>query len=283
MGSMIKQGLLKRLREEGNHSQLDMAECLEISRPSYLLIEKGEKDLTLSQLSKLADFYGVTADSILAGQPEPKIQISVEKSSKTSIKKSNNLRINIPQKKLDKFKEVFLYILEKVGSRPNVGMAVIYKLFYFIDFDYYEKYEEQLIGATYIKNHFGPTPVEFIKLAKEMIAADELEEVKSKYFEKDQTKYLPHRCADLSQLSAREIKHIDNVLDRLAAKNASEMRDYSHKDVPWIVAKEGQPIEYESVFYRTDDTTDREYDADSSLIKKKKTVRGSKTTSKSKI
>ena len=43
-------------------------------------------------------------------------------------------------------------------------MTVLYKLLYFIDFDYYEKFEEQLVGATYIKNHFGPTPVEFKKI-----------------------------------------------------------------------------------------------------------------------
>ena len=79
-----------------------------------------------------------------------------------------------------------LYILEKVGGKSNVGMGVLYKLLYFIDFDYYEKYEDQLVGATYIKNHFGPTPVEFIKLAKQMMDQDELEEVKSKYFEKEQ-------------------------------------------------------------------------------------------------
>ena len=43
-------------------------------------------------------------------------------------------------------------------------MTVLYKLLYFIDFDYYEKFEDQLVGATYIKNHFGPTPVEFKKI-----------------------------------------------------------------------------------------------------------------------
>ena len=69
------------------------------------------------------------------------------------------------KKILKKFKEVLLYILEKVGSKPNVGMTVLYKLLYFIDFDYYEKFEEQLLGATYIKNHFT-NPVEFKKSLK---------------------------------------------------------------------------------------------------------------------
>jgi len=66
------------------------------------------------------------------------------------------MRIIISQANVKKFKEVFLYILEKVGARPNIGETALYKLLYFIDFDYYEKFEEQLIGAKYIKNHFGP-------------------------------------------------------------------------------------------------------------------------------
>ncbi len=51
------------------------------------------------------------------------------------------------KKTCGKFKEVLLYILGKVGSLPNVGETVIYKLLYFIDFDYFEMYEEQLIGS----------------------------------------------------------------------------------------------------------------------------------------
>ena len=65
--------------------------------------------------------------------------------------------------------------LGKVGAKPNVGETVLYKLLYFIDFNYYEKYEEQLIGATYIKNHHGPTPIEFQAIVNEMIEKKEIE------------------------------------------------------------------------------------------------------------
>ena len=168
----------------------------------------------------------------------------------------------MPQKNLKKFKEVLLYILEKVGGKSNVGMTVLYKLLYFIDFDYYEKFEEQLIGATYIKNHFGPTPVEFKKIVESMEEKGELETVKSKYFQHEQTKYLPRRESDISVLNAREIKHIDEVLERLSNKNAKELSDYSHEDIPWLITKEGQPILYEAVFYRTEETSVREYTPD---------------------
>lgn len=161
-------------------------------------------------------------------------------------------RISIPQKNMSKFKEVLLYVLERVGGFPNVGETVLNKLLYFIDFDHYERFEEQLIGATYIKNKHGPTPNELICLKKEMLAKKELKKIVVNYFGKQQNRYIPIREPNLSILNGNEIKTIDEVLDKHAKKNADQISDYSHKDVPWIVTKIGGPINYEAVFYRTD-------------------------------
>src|SRR5574341_2457677 len=169
------------------------------------------------------------------------------------------LRINVPQKNLAKFKEVLLYILDGAGSKSNVGETVIYKLLYFIDFNFYEKYEEQLVGATYIKNKYGPTPVEFVKIVEKMIEGGEIEKVKSEYFKLQQTKYLPRRKPDLAKLTATEIEVIDDVLNRLSEMNASQISAYSHSDVPWMTTQDGEAIEYESVFYRTPPYSVRAY------------------------
>ena len=165
-----------------------------------------------------------------------------------------------PTEDVLKFKEVLLYILEKVGSKHNVGKTVLYKLLYFIDFDYYELYEEQLIGAKYIKNTYGPTPVNFQKIINEMVDAGDVEIISSKYFDREQTKYLPVRKARLNCLSGQEIQHIDNVLFKHSDKTANELSSLSHRDVPWIGARDKETISYESVFYRTVETSVRNYD-----------------------
>jgi uncharacterized phage-associated protein len=169
------------------------------------------------------------------------------------------MRISVPQKNLQKFKEVLLYILNKVGAKENIGETVIYKLLYFIDFDFYEKYEEQLIGATYIKNKYGPTPVEFAKIVEKMIEGKEIEKVKSEYFNFPQTKYLPRRKPDLMNLKANEIEVIDDVLNRLSEMNGSQISAYSHNDLPWMTTADGETIDYESVFYRTPPYSVRAY------------------------
>lgn len=257
---MIKHTFLLELRNKQGISQAFVAKKIGVSRASYIEIEKGAKELTLSQANKIAEIFNVSFEELLSGKIISGIHVSIENESEK--KERQETRIDVPQKNLKKFKEVLLYVLEKVGSKSNVGMTVLYKLLYFIDFDYYEKFEEQLVGATYIKNHFGPTPVEFKKIVESMESKGELETVKSKYFLHEQTKYLPHRKADISVLNAKEIKHIDEVLSRLSDKSATELSEYSHNDVPWITAEDGRPLSYESVFYRTKNTSVREYEPD---------------------
>ena len=115
------------------------------------------------------------------------------------------------------------------------------------------------MGLKYIKNTFGPTPVDFAKLIKNMEKDGDLEEVKTKYFNKEQTKYLPRKAPDLTMLSAQELKHIDRELERLSDKTGTELSNFSHKDIPWIGAEMGEIMDYEAVFYRNNDTSLREY------------------------
>ncbi len=250
---------IKKLRLENDFSQEFMAKNLKMSRPTYMQIEKSERELTISEAEKLASIFSMSLRDLLNnGKKKTKIDFEQEKKSKKIVKQDT--RISVPQQNLKKFKEVFLYVLEKVGARSNIGETAIYKLFYFIDFDYYEKFEEQLIGAKYIKNHFGPTPIEFKKITDEMIENGEIEKIKSRHFQYEQKKYLPHRSANLKILSAQEIQHIDEVINRLAWKNARELSEYSHSDTPWRVHKIGEEISYETVFYRDDDHSVRNYE-----------------------
>lgn len=235
-----------------------MASELGISRPTYIQIEQDKRDLTITEAKKLSAIFSMSLEDFLSGnKKEVEVDFEEEKSKRTI---KLEMRIVMSRANVKKFKEVLLYLLEKVGARPNIGETAIYKLLYFIDFDYYEKFEEQLTGARYIKNHFGPTPIEFKKITDQMIERGEIEKIKSRYFQYGQKKYLPRRSADLKHLSAQEIQHIDEVLARLAWKNAAELSHYSHSDTPWRVHKMGERISYETVFYRDEDHSVRNYE-----------------------
>ena len=250
---------IKLLREENGFSQEYIARELGMSRPTYMQIERGARELTISEARKLSSIFSMRLENLLVSEKATKTKIVLEKEKTNRTSKATGIRI-IPRANIKKFKEVLLYILEKVGAKPNIGETALYKLLYFIDFDFYEKFEEQLTGVSYIKNNYGPTPVEFKKIVEEMEEKGEIERVKSRYFQYDQKKYLPCRESDLIGLSAREVKHIDEVLARLSDKNANELTEYSHSDVPWRVHKDGEIISYESVFYRDTDHSVRNYE-----------------------
>jgi transcriptional regulator with XRE-family HTH domain len=249
---------IKELRNERGISQQNLADQLGLNRSTISQIEGGERKITAEELLKLSEFLDVSCESLLGAKKEPEVILAKEKTATGK----QELRISVPQKKVAKLKEVLLYILNRVGSKPNIGETVIYKLLYFIDFDFYEKYEEQLIGATYIKNKYGPTPREFKKIVDKMIEDEEIERVESKYHKYPQIKYLPRREPDLSMLTANELILIDEVLNRLSNMNATQISDYSHSDVPWLATENNKAIEYEYVFYRASPYTVREYEDD---------------------
>jgi transcriptional regulator with XRE-family HTH domain len=247
---------IQQQRARRNMTQEHLASELGMSRPTYIQIEHGKRELTVTEAKKLAAIFNLALDDFLDGREQKN---TVTLPGRVS-EKQGSFQIRVTEKNLDKFKQVILYVLGKVGSKPNIGETVLHKLFYFIDFDYYEKFEENLMGATYIKNHHGPTSVELGAIIENMQNNGEIEAVKSNYFKYEQKKYLPRKRPDLGILSAREIQHIEEVLARLSDKNAREIENYSHEDIPWKSAKDGQPLSYESVFYRDERYSVRNYD-----------------------
>ncbi len=247
---------IKQLRTSTGISQQKLADMLGVSRPTITQVESGERKVSSDELIKLAEIFNVSVEQLICLKDEPEVILHEKKPGK---RVESKMRINVPQKNLDKFKEILIYILNRVGSKPSIGETAIYKLLYFIDFDFYEKYEEQLIGATYIKNHYGPTPVEFKTIVEKMMADQDIVKIKDSYFDYPQTKYLPLRKANLSGIKANEIELIDGVLNKLSDMNATQISEYSHNDVPWLTTGNGEVIEYESVFYRTPIYSMREY------------------------
>jgi len=250
---------IKTIREQLGFSQEALAEKLGVNRVAISQIENGDRKISAEEIAKISKIFHIPTDILLDLSKD--IEVVLEKTEAKKPKEKTGIRISVPQKNLDKFKEVLLYVLSEVGSRPNIGESVLYKLLYFIDFNYYEKHEEQLMGATYIKNNYGPTPKEFIKIVDDMEGKD-LTKIQDNYFQYPQTKYLPLRKPDLSKINTREQKVIDDVINTLSDMNAKQISEYSHNDVPWQTAEEGEIIDYESVFYRTPPYSVRDYSDD---------------------
>ncbi len=131
-------------RGESGMSQETLGALVDLSRVAIGQIEAGKRKVSADELQRFSAALEIPADHLV--DPSKRPQVVLDQSGAPPVK-DTGLRISVPQQNVRKFKEVLLYLLTRVGGKPNVGETVLYKLLYFIDFDHYEKYEEQLRGG----------------------------------------------------------------------------------------------------------------------------------------
>lgn len=241
---------IRKLREECRLTQEELARKLGIPRPSVSQIESGQREVTAKELLALSRIFETSTDELLLVDNRQRKDIKLRQMGK------------LPPFNKEMFKQVLLYILNKCGGKPNVGKTVLYKLLYFCDFNYYEKYEEPLTGAAYRKIMHGPAPCEFEDIIAEMEKNKQIQEVPSSYYDKPQIKYLALVEPDIDRLSAGQKELIDKVIETLSDFDANKISEYSHDDVPWQATEEKEIIDYELVFYRTPAYSVRSYSED---------------------
>ena len=247
---------IAELRKLKGLTQEDLAKSVKISRTSLTQIESGNRSVDILELSELSKVLRFSLDDFMSEDFTPNHDITIREEKK-SIKQEE--RISIPKLEVNKFMNVFLYMLERCAGKPNIGETVLYKLLYFSDFNYYEIYEEHLTGATYRKLQYGPVPQKFDAIIQQMIEKKQIQRVKTTYHGFPQTRYLPLEKADLTLLRASEKEVIDRVIEHMSDWSASAISTYSHNDMPWLASKEGEEISYELVFYREPPFSVRNY------------------------
>jgi hypothetical protein len=160
----------------------------------------------------------------------------------------------------EKFKQVLHYIITSCGHIDNVGKTVLFKLPYFSDLNYYELYEEKMTGESYIHIPRGPAPRHFDQIINELESEGKIHQFMTNYYGKNQNKYTSLCKPETDLLSEKELKVINDVISRCAHMNATEISEWSHKDMPYKATKDGCEIEYDLVFYRDATTSIRNYD-----------------------
>lgn len=253
---------ISELRKIKGYSQEELAKMLKISRPSLTQIELGNRNVSVIELKKIADILAISIDKLLSQEITTE-DISFSTSNGLE---SQELRVSVPKLKVDKFKDILLYILEKCAGKPNIGETLLYKLLYFSDFNYYEIYEEHMTGAEYRKLPFGPVPQKLDSILKQMIAGKMIKRFKTEYHGYPQTRYIPLTKPNLKNLKASEKDILDKVIEQYSDWSASAISEYSHKDMPWLASKEGEVIDYELAFYREQPYSARNYNEDNDVL-----------------
>ena len=144
-----------------------------------------------------------------------------------------------------------------------MGETVLYKLLYFCDFDFFELFEKPLTGMIYKRLQFGPVPEQklYNPVIKEMVETGKIQKMNVPYSESCiQIRYFNFIQPDISAFTPEEINVIDKVINRLSDMSARQIEDHVHRDFPWFAHDDGEEIDYVSVFNRTGEFAQRDYE-----------------------
>lgn len=238
---------LGELRRHKGLSQAELAKSIAISRPSLAQIEQGNRNIDAVELQKLAIELGFSIDDFLSEGFSVQKSLELGETEKPAIARERN---DIPKLDIGKLTQVFLYLLENCAGKPNVNERVLQYLLYFIDFNHYEVYEEQLSGAGYIKTSIGPILHDFDHFIQHLLEHELIQRFKSNFQGQVYVRYLPLVKADLQLLKASEKEIIDKVIDQMSDWSQSLFSQYVSNDMPLKASKNGELISYELVFYR---------------------------------
>jgi Protein of unknown function (DUF4065) len=150
----------------------------------------------------------------------------------------------------EKYKDAFLYLLCALGKIEGKKKAC--KLFYFLDFDYYESYDIPFTGETYIAYPMGPYPQYFEPLAEEMqkeglICIESIR--KSPAHEHDTVVYMPLGSCT-REWTDEERLMLDRIVQKYGGCTGGELESLSHEEAPYNIVELWQVIPYVYTFYR---------------------------------
>lgn len=152
----------------------------------------------------------------------------------------------------EKYKNVILYLAKHVGSGSVWGKKKMYKLLYYIDFDFFEKYERPITGDIYHKIPMGPAPSYFDAIAQDLKKSGKLEisvgKTGSGY--NDAVVYKTLHDPDESLLTKEEKKMIDRVIKLYGDKTGRQLEELTHKEAPYLAVDEGEEMPFELAHYR---------------------------------
>lgn len=138
------------------------------------------------------------------------------------------MREDTPRQDQEKQKQVIYYITTKHKEHLSYHELGIW--LYFIDFNFYEVYEKQLMGLQYRKTDI---PFIFVNIPN----------------------YPVIEIPDGDFLGDSEKKIIDDVINKFKSLEWYDLSAHLEEDIPWRTTDQYGIIPYESVFYRTKKTS----------------------------
>lgn len=202
---------IKEARLKKGLSQSDLALRLAISRPSYIAIEQGKRELTMGEFEKLSSFLGVSFEEVGAGESQ----------------------------NYEKYKEIILSFLRLDKKIPKTKLA---KLVYLADAGWFYYHLKSMSGVQYRKIKYGPVADSYFRIIDELYENGQIE-IENR---EDGAMLISETRAGskkiLSEINKEELNLIVDISDKWKGKKTAEIVEFTHNQLPYLCAKENEII-----------------------------------------
>lgn len=209
---------IKALRNKRGFSQSEIAIKLGMSRPSYIAIEQGKKEITLSEAEKLSEIFGVSLKEMESG-------ISAN---------------------YEKYKQMILAYIRNAGSKKDgrITKTKLAKLVYLADFAWFYNHLESMSGMQYRKIQYGPVPDSYFRAIDELFEDGQIEITPTKDGAMLISQTRNGAKIALSEINKDEEKLIKNISDKWKDKNTKEIVTFTHNQLPYLMAENEEYVSY---------------------------------------
>lgn len=197
----LKKGLL----------QSDLASKLGISRPSYIAIEQGKRELTMGEFEKLSSVLNVSFEEVESGESPD----------------------------YEKYKQMILAFLRFDKKIPKTKLA---KLVYLADAGWFYYHLRSMSGMQYRKIQYGPVADSYFRVIDELYDSGQVEIDQRE----DGAMLISETRAGskkaLSEINKEESKLIEDIGKKWKGKKTAEIVEFTHNQLPYLCAKENEII-----------------------------------------
>lgn len=214
-------GKLRPLRQAKGLTQGEIAAELGISRPTYVLMEQGQREPTLSQLYTLSRLLGVEIGELGSNLPA---------------------RTQHPFD-YHKLKELVFTCASAGAENGAITKTKLSLLVYMADFSWYRLTGQAITGALYRHTTRGPVADDFFR------ALDELYEGQSIAIEPTGVSMVirPIERSQPALLSPEELLLVQKVCAKWRKESTEAVMRFACLQAPYKASAPGEPIAYEAI------------------------------------
>ncbi len=212
--------MIKNLRTEKGFSQSSIADRLGISRPSYVSIEQGKRELTFGEAEKVSNIFGISLDQI-----------------------ENRVIPNY-----EKYKQMILAYVRSASSRDGkIPKTKLAKLVYLADFAWFYTHLESMSGMQYRKIKHGPVPDVYFRAIDELFEDGQISITPTEDGAMLISETRNAKKNGLSLIGKEEQKLIEKISAKWKSKNTKEIVAFTHNQLPYAICLENEIIPYELI------------------------------------